>query len=69
MNKVTEKQAYVIELIEKNLESLNIKFEGETRQEATQFISRYIEQSKMQAKTTARMRFEDEANSFGLPNQ
>ena len=69
MNKVTEKQAYVIELIEKNLESLNVKFKGESKEEASQFISEHIEDSKKESRTHARMRFEDEANSFGLPNQ
>ena len=69
MSKVTEKQAYVIKLIEKNLESLNIKFKGDSKKEATQFISEYIESSKKESRTHARMMFEDEANSFGLPNQ
>ena len=69
MNNVTEKQAYVIELIEKNLESLNVKFKGESKEEASQFISEHIEDSKQESRTHARMRFEDEANSFGRPNQ
>lgn len=69
MNKVTEKQTYVIELIEKNLESLNIKFKGDSKEEASQFISEHIENSKKESRTHARMLFEDEANSFGLPNQ
>lgn len=69
MNKVTEKQAYVIELIEKNLESLNVKFKGESKEEASQFISEHIENSKKEAQTHLRMLFEDEANSFGHPNQ
>lgn len=69
MNKVTEKQAYVIELIEKNLESLNIKFKGKSKEEASQFISEHIENSKKESRTHARMLFEDEANSFGHPNQ
>ena len=69
MNNVTEKQAYVIELIEKNLETLNIKFKGESKEEASQFISEYIEDSKKESRTHARMMFEDEANSFGHPNQ
>ena len=69
MNKVTEKQAYVIKLIEKNLESLNIKFKGKSREEASQFISQHMEDSKQESRNHARRRFEDEANSFGLPNQ
>ena len=69
MNKVTKKQAYVIELIEKNLESLNIKFKGDSKEEARQFISEHIENSKKESRTHARMLFEDEANSFGRPNQ
>ena len=68
MNKVTEKQAYVIELIEKNLETLNIKFKGESKEEARQFISKHIETSKKESRPHARMLFEHEANSFGLPN-
>ena len=69
MNNVTEKQAYVIKLIEKNLETLNIKFKGESKEEASQFISEHIEDSKKESRTHARMMFEDEANSFGHPNQ
>ena len=64
--KATSRQMNVIKIIEHNL---NIKFKGATKTEASSFISEYIEESKKEAQLSRRMDFEDEANSFGLPNQ
>lgn len=56
---ITEKQHSAIETIEN---TLNIKFTGKTKGDATTFITMYMEVSKQQA-------FENECNSYGLPNQ
>lgn len=44
---ITNKQKYVIWIIEKNLD---IPFTGETFEEAKQFISKHIEESKQRTK-------------------
>lgn len=56
---ITEKQRNAIEMIEI---TLNIKFTGKTKSDATTFITMYMEASKQQD-------FENECNSYGLPNQ
>ena len=49
----------MIDMIEENL---GVKFYGNTRKEASQFIGGYMEAFQREA-------MEDECNSYGLPNQ
>lgn len=56
---ITYKQQMMIDMIEENL---GVKFYGNTRKEASQFIGGYMEAFQREA-------MEDECNSYGLPNQ
>lgn len=49
--------------------NLGLTFEGETKREATEFISQNMEASKQAWEVVLRERFESEANSYSLPNQ